>query len=318
MGYALDPSDTSRSQPPKSHHEVLERLSKAHELIIPALAEFIISPDGVDASAILLAALTGEASGTDRSVTFVVTSRYRAESLRVLFRIPFSSSGATSAVLNADGYRPVCKGCFGRVFQTPMTTGPLFKKQLGEHGKIVWTEYSSQERQNLLQSLTGSDLDARVPPTLRSAFAAISRKLDELRGKGAFDDMAKVLGEARTDLMWDDAGLSISAHITRRDKLLAVAHIYGLTPCGREIDCGEGPKIFSSDWDFAQAFGGRQKEPDIDYFQPCWWCRGSGLMGQRPWSLLCEVAFIIKLLWMLVKHRLEKGHWTTPGEEGRI
>lgn len=199
-----------------------------------------------------------------------------------------------------------------------MMTGPLLKKRAGDEGKIIWTEYPKQERQLLLQSLVGLDLDSRVPPTLRSAFTAISRKLDELRGRGALDDAAKAMGDAHTDLVWDDVGLSISAHVSRRNTLLAVAPLYHLTPCGRTIDCGEGPKLYSSDWEFAHAFGGRQKEPDIDYFRPCWWCSGSGLIGKRPWSLICEGAFIFNLLWMFVKHRLAKGRWTSPGFEAEI
>lgn len=287
-------------------------------MIIPSLADLIISPDGVNAGAILPAALTEEISGIDRSVVFAVTSTYRLESLRILFHIPFLPSGATRAVHNADAYKPICKGCLGRGFQTPMMTGPLFKQHVGDDGKTVWTEYSRQERQNLLKSLTGPDLDAKVPLGLRSALTAISRKLDELRGKGTLDDMAKVLAEARTDLGWDDVGLNICAHIYRREKLLTVALLYNLTPCGRKIDCGEGPKIFSSDWDFAAAFGGRQKEPEIDYFRPCWWCRGSGLIDKKPWRLFCESVFIFKLLWMFVKDRLAKRRETTPGAEAGI
>lgn len=318
MGYALDLTGVSRSAPPKPRQVVLDRLAKVHESILPMLAEFIISPDGVNAGTILPAALSEDDGRMDRTITLAVTSNYRFESLRTLFCVSFSASGAPRMVRGADDFRPICKGCLGQGFQTPMRNGPLFKKQVNAENTIIWTEYSKQERQALLESLRGPDLDARVPPTLRNTLTAISSKLDELRGKGALDDAAKSMGEAQTDLGWDDVALSIHAHISQRDELLAVAPLYTLTPCGRTIDCGEGPKLYSSDWEFTQAFSGRPKEPDIDYFRPCWWCRGRGANEKQPWKLLCEATFISKLFGALLKHRIEKGRWTTSSFEADI
>lgn len=319
MGYALNPSDRLQNLAPKSQQEVLEKLSKAHDLITPTLADFISSPDGADASTILLAALTEDKARPDLSITVVATSTYRAESLRVLFHIAISSSGETHTVRNdADTYKPICKGCFGNGIKTPMRTEPLFNKTVGDDGITVWTECPRQERQMLVQALAGSDLDGKVPLALRKAFATISLKFDELRGKGALDDAAKTMGKAQAAIGWDDVGLNIRAHISKRDKLVAVAHLYTLTPYGRTIDCGEGPKLYSSDWEFVQAVGGRQKEPDIDYFRPCWWCRGGGVNEKQPWKFVCEAAFIFKLFGSLLKHRIEKGRWTTSGFEAEL
>lgn len=300
MAYALDPAEMPTFQPDLFRAQ--ERATQVHDLIARRLEDKILSVGGADAGRILSAALEDL---PEYGVTFVVTSSCQLVQQRAVLRVAFPFLSAAPPIVS-ETYLPMCLACFGLGYQTPLRTAPLLKQShVADDGRVVWKDYSQQERRVALRCITGGRLDELVPVPIRKAFDAVIEKLDELRGTGEMDEVVGPLGEASKELgAYDDFGLRISAHISRGSRLAAVATLWHLTPYGRKIDCGEGPKLYASDWDFVRARGGRPRTADIDYFVPCWWCRGNGVIERRFWRSFAHCVLVVKLLLSLLRRRI--------------